>query len=137
MSDLNLVVVSGRLTRDVECRFVPNGTAVADFSVALNRIWYKDDAKQEETTFVDCVVFGKQAEFAGKLQKGDYVMVTGRLKEDVWIDKDQNKRRKLQIHVDKLDRPPRASSTPDVRARQVAEEQVDFDTPATTEDVPF
>ena len=62
MSDQNEVVVSGRLTKDSELRYTPNGTAVTDVIIASNRIWSKDSDRQEETTFVDVTIWGKQAE---------------------------------------------------------------------------
>ena len=62
MSDINKVIVTGRVTRDSELRQTPNGTAVTDVSVASNRIWSKNGDRQEEATFVDVTLWGKQAE---------------------------------------------------------------------------
>ena len=61
MSDINKVIVTGRVTRDSELRQTPNGTAVTDVSVASNRIWSKNGDRQEEATFVDVTLWGKQA----------------------------------------------------------------------------
>ena len=81
MSDLNEVIVSGRLTRDCELRYTPTGTAVTDVIIASNRIWSKDSDRQEETTFVDITIWGKQAESLHEyLVKGRHIMVVGRLK---------------------------------------------------------
>ena len=60
MSDLNKVIITGRLTRDSELRETKNGTAVTDVSVASNRIWSKAGDRQEEATFVDVTLWGKQ-----------------------------------------------------------------------------
>ena len=76
MSDLNEVIVSGRLTRDCALRYTPGGTAVTDVIVASNRIWSKDSDRQEETTFVDVTIWGKQAESLNEyLVKGRHIMV--------------------------------------------------------------
>jgi hypothetical protein len=53
MSDINKVIITGRVTRDSELRTTPNGTAVADVSVVSNRVWSKAGDRQEESTFVE------------------------------------------------------------------------------------
>lgn len=73
MANLNNVKLIGNLTRDPEVRYTPKGSAVADFSLAINRVW-KDDSgnKNEETTYVDCVAWAKKAELIGQyVHKGD------------------------------------------------------------------
>ena len=62
MSDINKVIVTGRVTRDSELRQTPNGTAVTDVSVASNRIWSKNGDRQEEATVVDVTL---KAELVG------------------------------------------------------------------------
>ena len=62
MSDINKVIVTGRVTRNSELRQTPNGTSVTDVSVVSNRIWTKNGERQEEATFVDVTIWGKQAE---------------------------------------------------------------------------
>jgi single-strand DNA-binding protein len=95
MASLNKVLLMGNLTRDIELRYTPRGTAVADISIAINRAW-KDDSgnKQEETTFVDCTLWGKTAELAHKyLAKGRGIYLEGRLQLESWDDKDTGKKR--------------------------------------------
>ena len=107
MSDLNEVVVSGRLTRDAELRYTPSGTAVTDIIVASNRIWSKDSDKQEEAPFVDVTIWGKQAESLAKyLTKGRHVMLTGRLKLNKWETEDGDKRSKLTVTAEKVNLTP-------------------------------
>ena len=53
MSDINKVIITGRVTRDSELRTTPNGTSVTDVSVVSNRIWSNDGDRQEVSTFVD------------------------------------------------------------------------------------
>jgi len=96
MSDHNVISMSGRLTRDVEFKYLPNQTPVAECGLACGRK-YKD---KEETCFVELTVFGKQAEVFNKyLSKGRQVIITGRLKLDQWEAQDGSKRSKHHIIV--------------------------------------
>ena len=66
MSDLNQVIISGRLTRDASLKTLPSGSSVAELSVASNRIWNdRNGEKQEETVFVDVDLWGKQSNYFG------------------------------------------------------------------------
>jgi single-strand DNA-binding protein len=96
---MNKVIIAGRLTRDPEVRTIPSGTSVADLGLALNeRFKGKSGEWEERTTFVDVVVWGKQAETAGKyLQKGRTIIVEGALQMDEWTGKEGEKRRKMRI----------------------------------------
>lgn len=103
-ASLNKVFVMGNLTRDPELRYVPSGTAVANFTVAMNRV-YKDKAgeKKEEATFVKVVVWGKIAEVCGEyLSKGSAVLVEGRLQSRSWEGQDGQKRNTLEIVADSV-----------------------------------
>ena len=107
MSDLNEVVISGRLTRDSELRFTPSGTPVTDVVIASNRIWSKDSDRQEETTFVDVTIWGKQAESLNTyLVKGRHLMVVGRLKLNKWETEEGDKRSKLTMVAEKINLTP-------------------------------
>ncbi len=102
MANYNRVILVGNLTRDPEVRYIPSGTAVGDFSMAINRK-YKgaDGAVQEETCFVDITVWGRQAETCGEyLRKGSSVLVEGRLKLDRW-EKDGQKHSRLSVVADR------------------------------------
>ena len=105
MANLNKVMLIGNLTRDPEVRYTPSGKAVADISLAINRVWNNDQGqKQEETTFVDVTLWGRQAELAQQyLTKGRGVYIEGRLQMDSWDDKETGKKRtKLKIVGDNL-----------------------------------
>ena len=111
MSDLNKWIGSGRVTRDTELRYTPNGTAVADVGMCSNRIWSKDGNKQEEPTFLDITLWGKQAEsLSGFLTKGTFIMVEGRLQLDTWETDEGVKRSKLRVVADRVNLGPRTSS---------------------------
>ena len=107
MSDLNEVVISGRLTRDSELRYTPSGTAVTDVVIASNRIWSKDSERQEETTFVDVTIWGKQAESLHTyLVQGRHLMIVGRLKLNKWETEEGDKRSKLTMVAEKINLTP-------------------------------
>ena len=100
MANLNKVMLIGNLTRDPELRYTPKGTAVADIGLAINRVWSNDQGqKQEETTFVDVTLWGRQAELAQQyLSKGRGAYIEGRLQMDTWDDKETGKKRsKLKV----------------------------------------
>ena len=81
MANYNKVLLIGNLTRDPQLSYTPSQTAVVDFGLATNRRWKAQDGSQrEETCFVDCRSFGKQAETINKyLTKGRSVFVEGHL----------------------------------------------------------
>ena len=100
MANLNKVMLIGNLTRDPELRYTPKGTAVADISLAINRVWNNEqNVRQEETIFVDVTLWGRQAELAQQyLSKGRCAYIEGRLQMDTWDDKETGKKRsKLKV----------------------------------------
>jgi len=100
MANLNKVMLIGNLVADPELRYTPKGTAVTDIGMAMNRQWTNDQGqRQEETTFVDVTLWGRQAEVAGQyLSKGRPVFIEGRLHMDTWEDKNTGqKRSRLKI----------------------------------------
>ncbi len=100
MAALNKVMLMGNLTRDPELRYIPSGTAVAKFGLAVNRE-YQDRAsgeKKENVCFVDITVWGKQAEVCNQyLSKGRPVFIEGRLEFSSWETKEGEKRSKLEV----------------------------------------
>ncbi|MBF0216156.1 MAG: single-stranded DNA-binding protein [Candidatus Omnitrophica bacterium] len=98
-ASLNKVFIMGNLTRDPELRYVPSGMAVANFTVAVNRV-YKDKAgeKKEDATFIRVVVWGKMAEVCGEyLAKGRAVLVEGRLQSRTWDSPDGKKNSIVEV----------------------------------------
>ena len=105
MANLNKVMLIGNLTRDPELRYTPKGTAVADIALAINRVWNNEqNQRQEETTFVDITLWGRQAELAQQyLTKGRGAYIEGRLQMDTWDDKTTGqKRSKLKVVAESL-----------------------------------
>jgi len=93
------VTLVGNLTRDPELRQTPNGTAVCQFGVAVNRS-YKDASGQwaERTSFFDVVVWGPQGENAARyLAKGRQVAVDGRLEQRTYDAQDGSRRSRVEI----------------------------------------
>ena len=103
MRGYNRVILAGNLTRDPQLKYLPNQTAVVEFGLAMNRKWRGADGQErEETTFVDCASFGKQAEVINQyFTKGKPILIEGRLKFDTWEDKaGGGKRSKLSVVID-------------------------------------
>lgn len=104
MASFNKVLLMGNLTRDPELRYVPSGTAVATFTLAMNRV-YKSQAgeKKEETSFVRVVVWGRRAEVCGEyLSKGSPAFVEGRLQSRNWETQDGQKRSTIEVVADNV-----------------------------------
>jgi single-strand DNA-binding protein len=105
MSDLNNVVLVGRLVRDPELRYTPQGAAVCDFTVATNRKFTrKDGEKVEEVAFIDVAVWNRMAEVAAEyLKKGRQVALAGSLVQDRWEDEATGqKRSKIRIQAQSI-----------------------------------
>jgi len=102
-ASFNRVILIGNLTRDPECRYIPNGTAVTDFGLAVNDRRKSPTGEWiEETTFVDITLWGRTAEVASEFcSKGSPILVEGRLKLDTWEAEGQ-KRSKLKVIGEKI-----------------------------------
>nr|UWI39408.1 MAG: Single-strand binding protein family protein [Bacteriophage sp.] len=102
---INVVNISGNLTRDPELRRTTGGTAILGFGVAVN-----DRRKNQQTgewedypNFVDCTMFGTRAEkLAGMLTKGTKVCILGKLRYTSW-EKDGQKRSKIEVIADDIE----------------------------------
>lgn len=112
MASLNRVFLVGNLTRDVEVRYTPTGTAVADLNMAINRTFTSGGEQKEETCFVNVVAWGRTAELCGEyLSKGSPILVEGSLQYDQWQTEAGEKRSRLRVRADRvqfLGRPKRS-----------------------------
>ncbi len=98
MASFNKVIFMGNLTKDPEIRYTPGGTAVASFRLAMNHRFKQGEEFKEDVCFVDIVVFGKQAENCSQyLNKGNGVVIEGRLQERRWQTDDGQKRSKHEV----------------------------------------
>ena len=103
MSDSNIVLLTGNLTRNPELRYTPKGAAISDFGLASNRKYGKGDDVKEEVTFVDVTVFGATAEAVAKhLDKGRKVLVEGRLRFHTWETELGQKRSKVDVVAERV-----------------------------------
>ena len=100
---LNHIVIMGRLTRDPELRRTGSGTAVASFTLAVDRDFGKNENGERETDFIDCVAWRQTGEFVSKyFTKGRMAVVSGRLQIRSWTDKEGNKRRTAEVVADNV-----------------------------------
>src|SRR5919106_1926982 len=104
MASDNTVTLVGNITDDPELRFTPNGSAVANFTVAVNRRINKDGQWEDRLDgFFRCNCWRDMAEnVAESLQKGMRVVVVGRLQQRSWDDNDGNRRSVFEIQVDEV-----------------------------------
>lgn len=101
---MNKVILMGRLTRDPEVRYSQGAsqTAVARFSVAVDRRFKRDG--EPDADFFNCTCFGKQAEFVERyLHKGTKVVLSGRVQNDNYTNKDGQMVYSVRIMVDEIE----------------------------------
>lgn len=104
MPSLNKVILMGNLTRNPEQRFIPSGSAVCDFAIAMNRKITVNNQERDETVYVDVQVWGKQAENVARYcAKGSCVFIEGRLALDQWSDRNTGeKKSKMKVVADRV-----------------------------------
>lgn len=121
---LNKIVLMGRLTRDPELRRTQSGTAVASFTLAVDRD-YKPQDGERETDFIDIVAWRGTAEFVSKyFSKGRMAVVEGRLQGRDWKDRDGNNRRSYEVIADNVyfgDSKRSESGTPEAQDGEIRE----------------
>jgi single-strand DNA-binding protein len=101
MSNLNKIFLMGRLTRDPELRYTPQGVAVSDLGLAVNREFTVNGERRKETLFIDVTVWRKQAEICCRyLKKGNPIFIEGRLSMDTWDGQDGQKRTRYRVIAD-------------------------------------
>jgi single-strand DNA-binding protein len=104
MASLNRVLLIGNLTKDPELRYTPQGTAVVNLRMAVNRK-YRDKSQEmkEDTCFLTVVVWDKQAETCNQyLRKGSPVFVEGRLQSRSWEDNAGQKRSVVEVRAERV-----------------------------------
>jgi single-strand DNA-binding protein len=152
MASFNKVILAGNLTRDPELRYTPKGSAVAGFSLAVNRTWKTESGEsKEEVSFIEVEAWGRQGEvIAQYMRKGRPLLVEGRLKQDTWEDKNTHqKQSKLKVVLESFsfidskgpeggqgggDAPRRAAPAPPGKPSAPSEAG---DAAAEDDDVPF
>jgi len=105
MANFNRVILMGRLTRDPELKYLPSGTAAAQFGLAVNHTYTdrQSGERKEEVCFVDLDAFGRTAETMNEyLKRGRTVLIEGRLRYQAWETDDGQRRSKLVVLVDRF-----------------------------------
>lgn len=98
---MNKVILLGRLTKEVEVRYTQNNTAVASFSLAVNRRFAKQGEQQAD--FINIVAWNKVAEFCSKyFTKGQQVSVVGRIQTRTWDDQNGQKRYATEVIAEEV-----------------------------------
>ena len=129
---MNRVILKGNLTRNVELRYTPNGTAVCDIGLAVNER-FKNAAGEvkEKVLFVDVAFWGARAECIEKyFGKGSPILIEGKLQLDQWENEQKEKRSKITVRGETFDFCERASGKP-------APADGDIPAPASDDDIPF
>ncbi len=100
----NKIILAGNLTRDIEIKYTPSGSAIGNTAIATSRKFKSATGEQkEEVLFIDLTFFGRTAEIANQyLRKGSKVLVDGRLKLDQWTAQDGSKRSRHSVTVESL-----------------------------------
>jgi single-strand DNA-binding protein len=113
LAEVNKVLLSGRLTRDPELRYTPNGTAVSSFSLASSRGYKAQDGQWKQmTTFVNVTCWSKLAVLVNEyLKKGSAAFVEGRLHSRSWQTDDGQKRSAIEVTADRVQFLDRISKT--------------------------
>lgn len=149
---VNKVILVGRLGQDVELKYTPSGTAVANFTLATSETWNdKDGKKQEKVEWHRVVVWGKLAELCNQyLSKGKQAFVEGALQTRSWEGKDGQKRYTTEISarsVQFLGGNPNASKSGEKKEEEAEAEtganlmkqeyNIATDSRFTADDIPF
>lgn len=102
MRGFSKAIITGNLTRDPELRSTPGGASVCSFAVAVNRTYRGTDGEnKEEVSYIDCTAWGKLGEMISQYaKKGSGVLVSGRLSQRGYEDKNGIKRSRTEIVVE-------------------------------------
>lgn len=139
MNGFNKVILMGNLTRDPEIRYTPNGTPVVNFPIAINRRFKQGGELRDEVCYIDIVVFGRQAETCSQyINKGDSVLIDGRLQQRKWETGDGQKRNKIEVVAQSIQfMPKRSSGASGYMQNEGDEPKLSGETLVEEEDIPF
>ncbi|RKU11266.1 single-stranded DNA-binding protein [Candidatus Poribacteria bacterium] len=157
MASYNKVILMGNLTRDPEMKYLPNGTAIANFGIAINEQYTDRQTGEQKANvcFVDVEAWDRQAEIVNEyLSKGSPVFIDGALKFESWETEDGTKRSKLKVRLFRFqfvggrrdeddggggyaDATPSGGSTQGSSDQVPAPSAGESDTSSTEDDIPF
>ena len=156
MASYNKVILMGNLTRDPEVKFLPSGTALATFGLAMNESYTDQQTgeRRDVPCFVDIEAWGRQAEIVGEyFSKGRPILIEGSLKYDSWEAEDGTKRNRLKVRLHRFqfvgrrdddemgggyaDAQPAAASGQTASYQNAPAPEVSEAPSATEDDIPF
>ena len=156
MASYNKVILMGNLTRDPEVKFLPSGTALANFGLAMNESYTDQQTgeRKDVPCFVDIEAWGRQAEIVGEyFSKGRPILIEGSLKYDSWEAEDGTKRNRLKVRLHRFqfvgrrdddemgggytDAQPAAASGQDASYQNAPAPEVSEAPSSTEDDIPF
>ena len=140
MAGVNKAIIVGRLGRDPEVRYTPDGTAIANFSVATSEEWTDKGSgeKRERTEWHRIVAFRRLGEICGEyLSKGRQVYIEGRIQTRDWEDKDGNKRYTTEIVASQMQMLGSRDAGSGPRSSQGSEYPGPPAMPGQDDDIPF
>jgi len=102
-SDMNRIILIGRLTRDPEMRYTPSGTGVASFAIANGKTFTQNGEKKEQVSYFDCIAWSKLGELIVEYcKKGHRIAIEGRLQQRRWKDDAGNNRSAVEVVVENI-----------------------------------
>lgn len=102
---MNKIILAGRLTRSPELKTTNTGTEVMSFSLAVDRA-YQKNGEEKQVDFINCTAWQKTAVFINQyFQKGDGIIIEGRLESRKYVDKDGNNRTAFEVVIDRVEFP--------------------------------
>jgi single-strand DNA-binding protein len=138
LATVNKVMLSGRLTRDPELRYTPNGTAVSSFALASSRRYKGQDGQWKEVvTYINIVAWSKLAMLVSEyLKKGSAAFVEGSLHSHSWQTEDGQKRSVVEVKAERIQFLDRLAR-PEVAEEELAEAGESPGSAEADEEVPF
>lgn len=102
--NFNMVTIAGNITSDLEVKYMPNGRAVTEFSVAINNSYKNKDGEEvKETNFIRVTMYGKIVELMKEnIGKGSPVVIVGKLKQQRWEGSDGKQKEKILVVGEKI-----------------------------------
>ena len=135
MNAKNLVVLDGRITKDIELRTTQSGVPVARFSVAVNRP--KKSGEEPAADFINVTAWRNTAEFASKyFHKGDAMKIIGTIQTGSYTDSEGNTRNSFEVIADSIEFPLTQSKKNDTTSDK-NESAGNFEEVESGDDLPF
>lgn len=132
-------IIIGNVGRDAELRYTPQGVAVTDFSVAVNKVTGKGETRKEKTTWYKVTVWRERAEVAGTyVKKGMKIMVVGEVEARAYLDKNQQPQASLELTASEFkfldSKEDRGNGDSQPRQQELADTNAE---PEDNADIPF